>query len=163
MPGSDRTPRHAESINRALAPERKKEERKMTKKFAAAALAATFAATMFCAAAAQAAGPSGFGAASGTAPAGAPQGFEPAATTVADILANGKDDQVVVLRGKFTNLIKSDKYEFVDEKGDAITAELDDDRDWSMIVKDAPVEIRAEIDRDWTSTELDVKSARPLK
>ena len=131
----------------------------MTKKFAAAALVATFAATMFCATAAQAAGPSGFGAASGTAPAGAPQGFEPAATTVADILANGKDDQVVVLRGKFTNLIKSDKYEFVD----AITAELDDDRDWSMIVKDAPVEIRAEIDRDWTSTELDVKSARPLK
>ena len=129
----------------------------MTKKnfaalFTAAAAAAVMASTAF------AAGPSGF-----NAPAGAPQGFEPTATTVADVLKNSHDDQVVVLKGKFTKLIKHDKYEFVDEAGNAITAELDDDRDWSMIVKDQPVEIRAEVDRDGNSTELDVKAARPLK
>ena len=58
--------------------------------------------------------------------------------------------------------IRGDKYEFVDAAGTAITAELDDDRDWSMIVKDQPVEIRAEVDRDWSSIELDVKSARKI-
>ncbi len=31
-----------------------------------------------------------------------------------------------------------------------------------MITKDAPVEIRAEVDKDWNSTELEVISAQPL-
>jgi len=31
-----------------------------------------------------------------------------------------------------------------------------------MITKDAPVEIRAEVDKDWTEIELDVLSAKPL-
>ena len=108
--------------------------------------------------AAFAAGPSGF-----EAPAGAPQGFEPQVSTVADVVKNAKDDQHVVLRGKFTKHIRGDKYEFVDAAGTAITAELDEDRDWSMIVKDQPVEIRAEVDRDWSSVELDVKSARKIQ
>lgn len=130
----------------------------MTKKNFAALITAAAAALI--GTSAIAAGPTGF---DNTAPAGAPQGFEPQRVTVAEVLKNGKDDQVVTLQGKFTKLIKHDKYEFVDAAGDAITAELDDDRDWSMIVKDQPVEIRAEIDRDWNSTELDVKAARPLK
>ena len=130
----------------------------MTKKNFAALITAAAAALI--GTTALAAGPMGF---DNTAPAGAPRGFEPPATTVAEVLKNGKDDQVVMLQGKFTKLIKHDKYEFVDNAGNAITAELDDDRDWSMIVKDQPVEIRAEIDRDWNSTELDVKAARPLK
>ena len=86
-----------------------------------------------------------------------------AATTVQWVLENGADDQVVVLRGKFTQHLRGDKYEFEDEAGTAITAELDHDRDWSMVKKDAPMEIRAEIDRDWNRTKLDVRSAKPLK
>ena len=128
----------------------------MTKKnfaalFTAAAAAAVMASTAF------AAGPSGF-----NAPAGAPQGFEPTATTVADVLKNSHDDQVVVLKGKFTKLIKHDKYEFVDEAGNAITAELDDDRDWSNIAKDQPIEIEAEVDRYKEWIKLEVKRADPL-
>lgn len=59
-------------------------------------------------------------------------------------------------------LCRGDKYVFTDDKGASIRAELDHDRDWSMITKDAPVEIRAEVDKDWTEIELDVLSAKPL-
>ena len=114
----------------------------------------------FGAGAALAAGPSGF--AGG--PSSAPQGFGPTApSTVAQVLENGQDDQHVVLQGKFTKHIRGERYEFVDASGKSITAELDHDRDWSMIVKDQPVEIFAEVDRDWNSIELDVKSARAMK
>lgn len=140
----------------------------MTKNFAAAALAAALiAASGFALAAAPAgfdapaaakAAPQGFPAVPG-----APQGFEPAATTVKSIIQNAKDDQHVTLQGKFVRHVRSDKYEFVDAAGDAILAELDDDRDWSMIVKDKPVEIRAEVDRDWNGVELEVKAARALQ
>ena len=74
----------------------------------------------------------------------------------------GKDHQIVTLRGKFTEHVRGDKYVFTDDKGASIRAELDHDRDWSMITKDAPVEIRAEVDKDWTEIELDVLSAKPL-
>lgn len=92
-----------------------------------------------------------------------PKGFdtEPA-TTVAAVLESGKDHQIVTLRGKFTEHVRGDKYVFTDDKGASIRAELDHDRDWSMITKDAPVEIRAEVDKDWTEIELDVLSAKPL-
>ena len=70
-------------------------------------------------------------AASGTAPQGfdapaaaqtsqdkAPQGFGPTTpTTVENVIKNGADDEYVILRGRFTSHIKSDKYEFQDEAG----------------------------------------------
>ena len=102
-----------------------------------------------------AAGPQGFAAAPQA------QDTEPA-TTVAAVLESGKDHQIVTLRGKFTEHVRGDKYVFTDDKGASIRAELDHDRDWSMITKDAPVEIRAEVDKDWTEIELDVLSAKPL-
>lgn len=119
------------------------------------ALAAAFAALPVLAA-----GPQGFAAAP---QAQGPKGFdaEPA-TTVAAVLESGKDHQIVTLRGKFTEHVRGDKYVFTDEKGTSIKAELDHDRDWSMVTKDAPVEIRAEVDKDWTEIELDVLSAKPL-
>ena len=65
-----------------------------------------------------------------------------------------------------TYLVKAD---FTIEDLDTMTegtivAELDDDRNWSHIRKDAPVEITAEIERERLGTviELDVKSARAL-
>lgn len=127
-----------------------------------AALASIAALAFAAAPAVQAAGPSGF-----DAPASAdgrrPQFGNNKLVTVQWVLKNGADDQVVLLRGKFTQHLRGDKYEFEDEAGNAITAELDHDRDWSMVRKGAPMEIRAEIDRDWNRTKLDVRSARPLK
>ncbi len=132
-------------------------------RIAAAAFAAACFAAFVAAPAAYAAGPAGFEP-SGRPASTAPQGFGvEAPNTVADVLENGRDDQRVVLKGKFTKHIRGDKYEFTDASGKSIAAELDDDRDWSMIVKDQPVEIRAKVDRDWTSTELEVKSARAIK
>ena len=90
----------------------------------------------------------------------APQGFgEARPATVKQVLEHAADKDVVTLRGRFTKHLKGDKYEFVDETGGAI----DDDRDWSMVRKDALMEIRAKVDREWRRTKLDVKAARPVK
>ena len=106
--------------------------------------------------------PHGFDAASQAAVQG-PKGFDAGpVSTVTHVLNTAKDHQIVTLRGKFTGHIKGDKYVFTDTEGNSIKAELDDDKDWSMITKDAPVEIRAEVDKDWNSTELEVISAQPL-
>ncbi len=98
------------------------------------------------------------------APAG-PQGFDPVNVpkSVAEVNKNGYDDQHVVLKGRFTKQLSREKFEFTDDTG-TIVAELDDDRNWSHIRKDAPVEITAEIERERLGTviELDVKSARAL-
>lgn len=98
------------------------------------------------------------------APAG-PQGFDPVnlPKSVAEVKKNGYDDQHVVLKGRFTKQLSREKFEFTDDTG-TIVAELDDDRNWSHIRKDAPVEITAEIERERLGTviELDVKSARAL-
>lgn len=109
-----------------------------------------------------AAPPQGFDAAPQSAVQG-PKGFDAApVSTVTHVLNTAKDHQIVTLRGKFTEHIKGDKYVFTDNEGNSIKAELDDDKDWSMISKDAPVEIRAEVDKDWNNTKLEVISAKPL-
>lgn len=97
-------------------------------------------------------------------PTGKPQGFELSTiTSVAEIKKNGHDDQLVQLRGRFTRQISSDKYEFVDEKGGKIVAELDDDYNWSHVVKDQPMEILAEIDKNhFRDPELEVIEARRI-
>lgn len=106
-----------------------------------------------------AAGPTGFNAPAANNVATAPNGV----TTVAQVLENAPDDAIVTLRGRFTEHVRGDDYVFVDEKGTKIRAELDDDKDWSMVKKDALVEITAEVDRDWTnSVDIEVLSARPL-
>ncbi|MDO5530861.1 NirD/YgiW/YdeI family stress tolerance protein [Sutterella sp.] len=132
-----------------------------------AALASIAALALAAMPAAQAAGPQGFNgpqAAPHAPAASGPQGFgHDGPVTVAWVKDKGTDDQVVTLRGRFTEHLRGEKYTFVDEQGGSITAELDNDRDWSMIQRGAPVEIRAEIDRDFTGTTLDVRSARPLQ
>lgn len=106
-----------------------------------------------------AAGPVGFNAPAANNVATTPNGV----TTVAQVLENAPDDAIVTLRGRFTEHARGDDYVFVDEKGTKIRAELDDDKDWSMVKKDALVEITAEVDRDWTnSVDIEVLSARPL-
>lgn len=84
-------------------------------------------------------------------------------TTVAQVLEKAPDNAIVTLRGRFMEHVRGDDYVFVDEKGTKIRAELDNDKDWSMVKKDALVEITAEVDRDWTnSVDIEVLSARPL-
>ena len=126
--------------------------RKMTVAAALCALAMPFAAF------AQA--PSGF---TGSASA-QPQGFS--LTTLKSIeedRKNSYDEQLVVLRGRFTRQVTHDKYEFTDEKGNTIVAELDDDKNWSHVAKDALMDILAEVDRDRYKVELEVLEAKPVR
>lgn len=106
-----------------------------------------------------------------------PQGFanQPAAgtapqgltvdqlTSVRAIRDKGRDEQMVVLKGRFTKQLGRELYEFTDTNGDTIACELDDDRNWSHVRKDALVEISAEIDKGYTKLELEVIEARPIK
>ena len=102
------------------------------------------------------AGPSGFGGAGA-----GPGGFNNAApNTVAAVKNNAYDDQVVRLRGRLTNYLGQDKYEFSDGSG-SITVELDDDRPWSHIGRGQLIDIVGEVDRDMFRVQIDVKQATP--
>lgn len=126
--------------------------RKMTVAAALCALAMPFAAF------AQA--PSGF---TGSASA-QPQGFSlTTLKSIEEVRKNSYDEQLVVLRGRFTRQVTHDKYEFTDEKGNTIVAELDDDKNWSHVAKDALMDILAEVDRDRYKVELEVLEAKPVR
>lgn len=104
--------------------------------------------------------PSGFNAT----PSAQPQGF--ALTTlksIEEVKQNSYDEQLVVLRGRFTRQVSHDKYEFTDEKGNTIVTELDDDKNWSHVSKDALMDILAEVDRDHWKVELEVLEAKPAR
>lgn len=110
---------------------------------------------------AMAAGPAGFENSPGAY--GQPQGFS--LNEVADIATlkrNAYDEQLVTLKGRFTRQLTKDKYEFTDVNGQTIVVELNDDRNWSHIRKDAMVEILAEVDKDFMSIELECINARLL-
>ena len=111
--------------------------------------------------AALAAGPTGFGPQERP---GAPQGFtHQKMNSIAQLKSDAKDDQIVVIDGRFTKQIKKEKYEFTDAKGDTILVDLDDEKNWSHVQKDAKVELTAEVDKDFTSTELDAIEVKVLK
>lgn len=129
----------------------------MLKKIKLAAVLCAFAVPF----AAVAAGPSGF---DNQARPGAPQGFtHQKMDSIAQLKSDAKDDQIVVIDGRFTKQIKKEKYEFTDAKGDTILVELDDEKNWSHVQKDAKVELTAEVDKDFTSTELDALEVKVLK
>ena len=93
---------------------------------------------------------------------GVPQGFDNNLNTVAAVQKNAYDDQYVVLRGRLINYLGHDHYEFADETG-VIEVELDDDHNWSYLSKGELIEITAKVDRDFFSTELEVKRAVSLE
>ncbi len=129
----------------------------MLKKIKLAAVLCAFAVPF----AAVAAGPSGF---DNQARPGAPQGFtHQKMDSIAQLKSDAKDDQIVVIDGRFTKQIKKEKYEFTDAKGDTILVDLDDEKNWSHVQKDAKVELTAEVDKDFTSTELDALEVKVLK
>ena len=93
-----------------------------------------------------------------------PAGFNnQAPTTVKGVLKSAYDDQIVTLKGRLTNYLGDDRYEFTDVNGDRIEVELDDDHDWSNIAKDQLIEIVGEVDKDLMSTSLEVKRAVPAQ
>ncbi len=107
--------------------------------------------------AALAAEPVGFG----TPATATPQGFGDAAVmSIAQLKADAKDKEIVALEGRFVERLEKDKYLFKDRAGDTITAELDDDKDWTHVVKDQPMKITVEVDRDWNSVEVEVIDAK---
>ena len=92
-----------------------------------------------------------------------PRGFdqEIAFTTVKDIQKNAKEDDRVRLKGKLVKYLGDEKFEFVDANNDSIIVELDNDRNWSHLAKDMPIEIIAKVDDEKVAKFLDVKCARP--
>lgn len=93
-----------------------------------------------------------------------PQGFSlTTLKSLEEVKKNSYDDQLVVVRGRFTRQVSHDKYEFTDEKGNTIVAELDDDHNWSHVAKDALMDILAEVDRDKYRVELEVLEAKPVR
>lgn len=81
-------------------------------------------------------------------------------TTIADIKANGWDEQRVLVDGEFTEHIYKDLYTFTDNEGNSMTVEVDDDI-WYQLSMDTPVRIYAEVDKDWHGgIELEVKNIK---
>lgn len=94
----------------------------------------------------------------------APQGFRmDTLKTLQEVYDKGYDEQMVVLKGRFTKQLSRELFEFTDESGKTIVCELDDDKNWSHIKKDELVEILAEIDKGFRKIELEVIEARPAR
>ena len=92
-----------------------------------------------------------------------PGGFNNAApNTVAGVKQGAWDDQIVQLRGRLTNYIGRDKYEFTDLQGGTIEVELDDDRPWGHISRGQLIDIVGEVDRDLFWVTIDVQHATPV-
>lgn len=92
-----------------------------------------------------------------------PQGFENQYHTIASIQTHGRDDEIVVLRGRLTSYLYKDSYEFTDESGATIEVELDDDVDWSYVHKDQLIEIMGEVERNMFKIKIEAKNYRILE
>ena len=73
------------------------------------------------------------------------------------------DDTMVLLQGHIIEHIKKDDYIFKDNSG-TIRVDIDHDK-WAgqTVTPDNLVEIWGEVDKDWNSVEIDVKSIRVIK
>lgn len=86
-----------------------------------------------------------------------------AVTTVKELLANGRDDQNAILRGRIVSHDGDDHYTFDDGTGQ-IRVEIDnDDFPAGQKIDDkTQVELRGELDRDRNNVEFDVDSVRVM-
>lgn len=120
----------------------------------------TLALTGLMATSALAAGPAGFESDHPRSPNRLPQGFETTnPVTVQWVKESAKDDDFVTLRGRFMAFLRGDKYEFVDENGTKIVAELDKDWDWSHVRRGDLYEIYAKVEKNWSRVKLEVHKA----
>ncbi|MDR2302369.1 MAG: YgiW/YdeI family stress tolerance OB fold protein [Deltaproteobacteria bacterium] len=81
--------------------------------------------------------------------------------TVGEALRQG-DDTPVILKGQIVRHLGKDRYLFRDATGE-ITVDIDDDK-WNglNITPNDTIEIRGEVDKDWTSIEIDVDSVAKI-
>lgn len=86
-----------------------------------------------------------------------PRGFHMCLNSVVDIQNNGKDDDRVMLKGRLTNYLGKDNYEFTDVHGDRIEVELDDDADWSAVHRDQLITIAGSLDKNMFTVKVDAK------
>lgn len=91
-----------------------------------------------------------------------PQGFVDN-STISEIQSHSCDDQKVQIRGRLTNYLYKDCYEFTDELGNSIAVELDDDIDWSPVHKDQLIDIFGEVERNLFKISIDAKGYRILE
>jgi uncharacterized protein (TIGR00156 family) len=96
----------------------------------------------------------------------APAGYSGPATvpmmTAKDLLAKGKDDQYVKLKGKLVNHKGGEEYEFADQSG-KMTVEIDAKRfpDGAKIDQNTLVELTGEFDKEtFGESTLDVKQIK---
>ena len=86
-----------------------------------------------------------------------------AVTTVKELLANGRDDQNAILRGRIVSHDGDDHYTFDDGTGQ-IRVEIDnEDFPAGQKIDDkTQIELRGELDRDRKGVEFDVDSVRVM-
>ncbi|MCR4941660.1 MAG: NirD/YgiW/YdeI family stress tolerance protein [Campylobacter sp.] len=66
------------------------------------------------------------------------------------------DDTKVMIEGKIVKKLGGDKYEFVDDKGDKITVEInEEDFRGQRIAKNTNIRIKGEVDKDANGVEID--------
>ncbi len=92
-----------------------------------------------------------------------PRGFglELNELTAKQILSDSKEDDIVRIKGRLTKYLGDEKFELTDKNNDTIIVELDDDRNWSYIEKDMPIEVIAKVDDEKVTKILEVRCARP--
>lgn len=92
-----------------------------------------------------------------------PRGFglELKELTVKQILSESKEDDVVRIKGRLTKYLGEEKFELTDNSNDTIIVELDDERNWSYLEKDMPIEVIAKVDDEKVTKILEVRCARP--
>ncbi len=92
-----------------------------------------------------------------------PRGFglELNELTAKQILADSKEDDIVRIKGRLTKYLGDEKFELTDKNNDTIIVELDDDRNWSYIEKDMPLEVIAKVDDEKVTKILEVRCAKP--
>ncbi|SFS37970.1 Predicted protein YdeI with OB-fold, BOF family [Succinivibrio dextrinosolvens] len=92
-----------------------------------------------------------------------PRGFglELNEMTVKQILSDSKEDDIVRIKGRLTKYLGDEKFELTDNSNDTIIVELDEDRNWSYLEKDMPIEVVAKVDDEKVTKILEVRCARP--
>ncbi len=93
----------------------------------------------------------------------APQGYPLDTLKSLDaVQTEGDNDQLVMIRGRFTKKLSSKTYEFRDFQNNRIVCNLSDDHHWKGFKLNQGVEILAEINKDTDVTQLDVIEIHPV-
>ena len=84
-------------------------------------------------------------------------------TTVKQLLASGKDDQYARLQGKIVSHEAGENYTFSDDSG-SMPVEISSKRfpPGQSISAEQRVELSGKLDKEWRTTEFDVKNIRLL-